>query len=226
MTAAPGARRIRSFVQRARRLSPRSEEHFAQLWSRFGIALPEAGAFDPVCAFSAPGPVTMEIGFGRGEVLLAEAQEHPERRLLGVEVYRPGVHRLLCALERADVDNVRILCTDAAPLLARLPDACLAGIRMLFPDPWPKTRHHKRRLVTEAFVLECARIAAPGALLHIATDWRPYALAIDCILQASAHWRAGPAPPPRPLTHFEARGRRRGHAVHEFVRRRAQQPTR
>ena len=216
----PGRRRtVRSFVQRSRKLSPRQEKEFVRLWERFGGEIPESGVFHPASMFSEPGPITLEIGFGRGEALLAEACAYPEHRLLGIEVYRPGLHKVLRVAEEAGVANLRVLCADAAPLVARMPDACLACIRILFPDPWPKARHHKRRLLQKGFLAECARIAAPGAVLHIATDWQPYAQQIEELLATLGDW-SREHPPARRTTHFEERGLRRGHQIHEWALRR------
>lgn len=217
--AASPRRPVRSFVRRARGLPPARREAFQALLARYGAALPETGAWDPRECFESPGPVTLEIGFGRGEALLAEAAAHPERRLLGVEVHRPGMEQALRAAAAAGLGNLRVAEADAAQLLPRLPDACLAGIRVLFPDPWPKRRHRKRRLLQADFVAECARCAAPGAVLHAATDWAEYAAQIDAAAAGPA-WAALAACPPRPETHFERRGRRRGHAVWERAWRR------
>lgn len=216
----PPRRPIRSFVRRARRLQPARQAAFEALLRRYGAEPPAAGAWDPRECFASPGPVVMEIGFGRGEALLAEAAARPERRLLGVEVYRAGLERALRAVDAAGLGNVRVAVADAAQLLPRLPAACLAGVRILFPDPWPKRRHRKRRLLQAEFLAECARAAAPGAVLHVATDWAAYAAQIEAAVAASPAWAPLAACPARPETHYERRGRRRGHAVWERAWRR------
>ena len=216
----PPRRPIRSFVRRARGLPPARRAAFEALLRRYGAELPATGAWDPRGCFGSPGPVTLEIGFGRGEALLAEAAAHPERRLLGVEVYRAGVEQALRAAAAAGLGNVRVLAADAAQLLPRLPDGCLAGVRILFPDPWPKRRHRKRRLLQTGFLAECARCAAPGAVLHAATDWAAYAEQIEAVAGASPAWTPLAAVPARPETHFERRGRRRGRVVWERAWRR------
>ena len=216
----PPRRPIRSFVRRARRLPPAREAAFEALLQRYGAGPPAEGAWDPRECFASPGPVVMEIGFGRGEALLAEAAARPERRLLGVEVYRAGLERALRAVAAAGLGNVRVAVADAAQLLPRLPDACLAGVRVLFPDPWPKRRHRKRRLLQAGFLAECARAAAPGAVLHAATDWAEYAAQIEAAAAAAAAWAPLAECPPRPETHFERRGRRAGRAVWERAWRR------
>ena len=216
----PPRRPIRSFVRRARRLPPARQAAFEALLRRYGAELPAEGAWDPRGCFASPGPVILEIGFGRGEALLAEAAARPERRLLGVEVYRAGLERALRAIDAAGLGNVRVAAVDAARLLPRLPDGCLAGVRVLFPDPWPKRRHRKRRLLQAGFVAECARSTAPGAVLHVATDWAAYAEQIGAAVAASPAWTPLAAAPSRPETHYERRGRRRGHAVWERAWRR------
>lgn len=216
----PPRRPLRSFVRRARRLPPARQAALEALLARYGAELPATGAWDPRECFASPGPVTLEIGFGRGEALLAEAAAHPERRLLGLEVYRAGLARTLRAADAAGLGNLRVAAVDAAELLPRLPAGCLAGIRALFPDPWPKRRHRKRRLLQTGFLAECARAAAPGAVLHAATDWAEYAAQIEAAAAAAAAWAPLAECPPRPETHFERRGRRAGRAVWERAWRR------
>ena len=216
----PPRRPIRSFVRRARRLPPARQAALEALLRRYGAELPATGAWDPRGCFASPGPVVMEIGFGRGEALLAEAAARPEHRLLGVEVYRAGLERVLRVIDEAGLGNVRVAVADAAQLLPRLPTACLAGVRILFPDPWPKRRHRKRRLLQAEFLAECARVAAPAAVLHVATDWAEYAAQIEAAVAAAPVWEPLTACPARPETRYERRGRRRGHAVWERAWRR------
>ncbi len=217
----PARRTVRSFVRREGRLTPAQARALARLWPRYGLE-PE-GLRDLDRAFDSAGPVTLEIGFGNGEVLAALARRHPERRFLGMEVYRPGIGRLLQALEREGVGNVRLVQGDAAELLPLMPTGALDEILILFPDPWPKKRHHKRRLIQPAFVAALARVLRPGGRLHLATDWEDYARHMREILAAEAAFVADPQQSVlrRPTTRFERRGRLRGHGVWELDYRRA-----
>lgn len=212
-------RTIRSFAHRARRRSPPQQQAFDALWARFGRDMP-VRACDPQAWFDRAAPLTLEIGFGRGEALLQEAADCPQRNVLGIEVHPPALLHTMRAADRLDLRNVRIVAGDAAELLPRLPDGCCRQIRILFPDPWPKRRHRKRRLIQDGFAAACARCTEPGGVLHVATDWAGYADQIEQVLQCSPDWQPGGDPPPRPETHFERRGRRLGHAVREWAARR------
>jgi tRNA (guanine-N7-)-methyltransferase len=174
-------------------------------------------------------PVYLEIGFGNGETLAQMAEAHPERGYLGVEVHRPGVGHLLLELERRGLSNVRVLRQDAVELLTvGLPPASLDGIYLFFPDPWPKQRHHKRRILSAEFVALLAGVIRTGGVFHAATDWAPYAEQMLRVLNqaggtfANTNPASGysPRPEDRPLTKFERRGQRLGHDVHDLVFRR------
>ncbi len=212
--AASQRRPIRSFTHRARGLTKDREKEFASLLERYGRAIPARG-FHPETLFERPGPITLEVGFGRGEALLDEVQSHVERNALGIEAYRPALFSVLRKAERAGINNLRVVSGDAAALLPKFPADCLRLIRILFPDPWPKRRHRKRRLLQERFLDECARCLAPGGLLHLATDWADYATQIERIVDEASFWRSVPDLPDRPETHFERRGRRLGHDIWE-----------
>ena len=182
----------------------------------------------PVLARRTP-QLYLEIGFGNGETLATMAEAHPERRYLGVEVHRPGVGHLLLELDRRGLDNVRVLRQDAVELLTQgLPRASLDGVYLFFPDPWPKQRHHKRRILSPAFVALLARVLRPGGTFHAATDWTPYAEQMLAVLTQAADTFVNTAPDggycerpaERPETKFERRGQRLGHAVHDLVFRR------
>jgi tRNA (guanine-N7-)-methyltransferase len=228
----PPDRPLRSFVQRAGRLTPAQERALAQHWPTLGLDL-SSGLLDAQSTFRRNAPLVLEIGFGNGEALLHGAQHSPERDFIGVEVHRPGVGRVLNAIVAAGLGNVRVYADDAFEVLTRcIPDSALAEVRIYFPDPWHKAKHNKRRLVQSAFVLQLARKLTPGGLLHLATDWEPYAEQMWEVLDASAEFRnsAGPrgqVPRPawRPETHFERRGLRLGHGVWDLLyRRSAPQP--
>lgn len=214
--AAELRRPIRSFVHRARSLTKARKQEFETLWERYGRTVPEQG-FQPETLFPRTGPITLEIGFGHGEVLLHEAQTFSRHNVLGIEVYRPVLFSVLREAEQLGIDNVRVLSGDAALLLPRFPDHCLQQIRILFPDPWPKRRHWKRRLLQDRFIAECARCLVPGGLLHLATDWPDYAKQIEQVVTNAACWHLRSDVPDRPETHFEQRGLQLGHKVWERI---------
>jgi tRNA (guanine-N7-)-methyltransferase len=219
---------VRSFVRREGRLTPAQARALATLLPR--LELPYAAApADLDALFGRRAPRVVEIGFGAGEALLARAAGHPDEDHLGIEVHRPGVGRLLHEAAKAGVANLRVSMHDAVEVLAdQIPDGALSRVLLLFPDPWPKKRHHKRRIVQPEFVALVARKLAAGGSFHLATDWEPYAThmlevlgASAMLANAAADGGYAPRPPDRPLTRFERRGQRLGHAVFdlEFVRR-------
>lgn len=174
-------------------------------------------------------PVTLEIGFGDGESLAAMAAAAPERDFIGVEVHRPGVGHLLIKLEQEGLTNVRVLRADAMAVLSdALPAACLDRVQLYFPDPWPKKRHHKRRIVQPQVIAAVARVLQPGGIWHLATDWPPYAGWMLAMLDGAADLFENLAgsgnfsqrPPERPITKFERRGERLGHPVFDLLYRR------
>ena len=228
MAATDHPRSIRSFVTRSGRITEAQQRALAQLWPKYGIEFASA----PLVASALYGrdaPRTLEIGFGNGENLAALAQAHPERDFLGVEVHRPGVGRLLHGLESQQLTNVRLICHDAVEVLAQqIPAQWLQEILVFFPDPWPKKRHHKRRLIQGAFAELLAERLAPGGVLRIATDWQPYALemltTLECVVQLhhlAANGGFVPRPAERQPTRFEQRGTRLGHQVWDLAFRRS-----
>ena len=221
---APHERRIRSFVLRQGRITDAQQRAFDAHWSRYGLAVGTAPR-DFAATFGRRAPLVLEIGFGNGEQLAHAAQAEPDRDFLGVEVHRPGVGRLLNALAAANVDNVRVYHHDAVEVIEReiAPDS-LAEVRIYFPDPWPKKRHQKRRLVQSDFVALLGSRTAPGGRLHLATDWADYAEHMQSVLATAPHWRKSAehaADSHRPAwridTHFERRGLKLGHGVWDLV---------
>jgi tRNA (guanine-N7-)-methyltransferase len=220
-------RAIRSFVRRAGRITPAQQRALAELWPRYGVELP-IGPLDLDRLFGRHAPRTLEIGFGDGETLVALAAQHPERDYLGVEVHAPGVGHCLLRAAQAGLGNLRLIRDDAVLVLERaIAPGELDEVLIYFPDPWPKKRHHKRRLVQPAFAALLASRLARGGRLHLATDWAPYAEWMRAVLDSTAglHNAAGadgyaPRPPERPLTKFERRGARLGHAARDLEYRR------
>jgi tRNA (guanine-N7-)-methyltransferase len=210
---------VKSFVARAGRMTTAQERAWRELWPRFGIEDP-GGRLDLGALFGREARRTLEIGFGNGESLLALAAARPDEDFLGVEVHRPGVGHLMLRAEALGLSNVRVACRDAVEVLGEgLADATLDAVLLYFPDPWPKKRHHKRRIVQPPFVDLVARKLRPGGRFRLATDWQHYAEQMLAVAGACEllenEFGAGYAPRPdsRPLTRFENRGQRLGHGV-------------
>ncbi len=165
----------------------------------------------------------MEIGFGMGSATAEIAQAHPENDYLGIEVHTPGVGALLKQIGERGITNLRIVQHDAVEVLEHMiMDVCLDGIHVYFPDPWHKSRHHKRRLIQSGFVALLAQKLKPNGYLHLATDWENYAEQMLSVLSAEVRLRNtatdyAPRPAYRPLTKFEQRGLRLGHAVRDLI---------
>lgn len=197
------------------------------LWPRYGLEA-SSGPLDFSAIFGRRAPLSFEIGFGNGEALLARAQAHPERNHLGAEVHRPGVGRVLLNLERLNFPHVRVFSQDATDVLRDLiAPGALDEVVIQFPDPWHKTRHHKRRMIQPEFAQLLASRLAPEGRLRLATDWAPYARHMLEVLNAepqlcNAATDGGfvPRPDSRPKTRFELRGERLGHAVFDLEYRR------
>lgn len=220
-------RSIRSFVTRAGRTTPGQQRALEQLWPKYGLEF-ASRTLDTREVFGRDAPCVLEIGFGNGENLAALAAARADCDFLGVEVHRPGVGRLLLALETHSLGNVRIICHDAVEVIGlQLAPASLDEILVLFPDPWPKKRHHKRRLIQEPFAQLLASRLKPGGVLRLATDWQPYAIEMLQTLNALASLRNlapdgayVPRPGERVPTRFERRGERLGHEVWDLAFRR------
>lgn len=222
-------REIRSFVRREGRMTDSQKRALADLWPRFGVDPPASGMLLALPAvFGRAAPVTLEIGFGNGEHLLARADAEPERDFLGVEVHRPGVGRVLNRAHAAGLRNLRVACHDAVEVLRDwLAERSLDEIVVYFPDPWPKKRHHKRRLVQPPFARLAASRLVAGGVLRLATDWADYAehmrttLNVEPLLESLAAQQGFVArPAQRPPTRFETRGARLGHDVFDLAYRR------
>lgn len=225
-------RRIHSFVRREGRITHAQQRALVECWEPFGVSA-DAGLLEPESLFGRRAPLVLEIGFGNGESLAAIAAAHPEWDYLGIEVHRPGVGHLLLRATELQLTNLRILCADAVEVLERqLPDECLDRMQIFFPDPWPKVRHQKRRLIQAQRAALLTRKIKPGGQLHIATDCADYACAILELFNATpdlvnaAGGGFAPRPAWRPLTRFEQRGQRLGHVIRDllFIRRNGARP--
>lgn len=223
-------RAIRSFVLREGRLTVAQERAFNDLWPRFGCDWTPGTPLDLAALFGNDRPVVLEIGFGNGDSLAAMAAQDPNRNWLGIEVHRPGVGHLLLEIERLALTNLRVIRHDAVDILRDgIAPAALDGVQLFFPDPWPKKRHHKRRILSPELVAQLARVIRPGGIFHAATDWEPYAEQMLETLEHASDWfentagqgQFAPRPASRPLTKFEQRGERLGHRVCDLVFRRA-----
>jgi tRNA (guanine-N7-)-methyltransferase len=208
-------------VLRQGRVTGAQERALAELMPAYGIAYRQE-ILDPRTVFGRAAPLVLEIGSGMGETTARIAKGQPDTDFIAVEVHGPGVGSLLKLIEQEQLKNVRVIRHDALEVLEHMiPDASLAGIHLFFPDPWPKKRHHKRRLVQPAFAALAARKLASGGVLHAATDWEDYAAHIVEVLMAEPGLRRENDAQPRPATKFELRGLKLGHQVHDFVFRRS-----
>lgn len=207
-------------MRRAGRLTPSQRRALEALWPVYGVEY-TGSAVDFEVVFGRRAPVVLEIGFGNGETLVAMAADHPDQDYLGIEVHEPGVGHCLNAADNAGISNLKLVVHDAIEVLEhQVPSGSLTRINLYFPDPWPKKRHHKRRIVNPGFLAVCADRLAPGGTLHVATDWANYAEHIDEAFAASEHFdcaerreHEGDQPLDRPVTKFERRGLRHGHSI-------------
>ena len=217
-------RKVRSFVRRERRFSLEQQRALDELMPRFGLDAGDA-VIDLDKAFDRAGECHLEIGFGNGASLLAMAQANPDNNYLGIEVHRPGVCNVLLQIEQLAIKNVRVINADAVEVLNHnLADNSLDAVYIFFPDPWHKTRHHKRRLVQADFVNLLHRKLRPGGLLHLATDWEDYARHMLAVMNQvsgftnqAADGKFSERPGYRLLTKFEQRGLRLGHGVWDLL---------
>jgi tRNA (guanine-N7-)-methyltransferase len=217
-------RTVRSFVRRAGRMTASQQKAMQELWPASGIEFCEH-ALDMAKVFHRDAPLLVEIGFGNGDSLVQQAAEHPEWNVIGIEVHTPGVGHCLLAANDAGLTNLRLIDHDAIDVLRHMiAPASIARLNLYFADPWPKKRHHKRRIVQAGFLQLVADRLAPQGRLHIATDWANYAEHIDETFAASDLFvcverreHDGDAPLDRPATKFERRGLKRGHRIVDWV---------
>ena len=217
-------RTIRSFVRREGRMTAGQKKAFESLWPEFGL---DAGQTLPSihAPFGQTATVVLEIGFGMGDSLAQQAASNPQHHYIGIEVHRPGVGHLLSLIAKHELNNIRIYCADAVEALTHcIPGASLDVVQIFFPDPWPKKRHHKRRLIQPPLISLIASKLTPGGKLHLATDWENYAEHMLQVMNACPQFSNTdinglyvPRPQSRPLTKFETRGKRLGHGVWDLV---------
>lgn len=213
-------RRVRSFVRRLGRLTPAQARALDDLLPRYAI---DPALTDLRGAFKRAAPLVVEIGCGNGQALIEMASAEGERNFIGIEVHEPGIGRLVRAVELHQLGNVRVAMRDAVEVLRdQTVPGSIDALRIYFPDPWPKKRHHKRRLIQPEFIALAASRLVPGGLLHLATDWAPYAEWMVEVLdrEPALQGLGNPyvdTPAWRPQTHFERRGTRRGHAIYDLL---------
>ena len=219
----PALRPIQSFVRREGRITPSQQRALDGLWDDY--VLDYAQRFDPTTIFGRSASTIVEIGFGDGAALLDIAAKRPEVNFVGVEVYRAGIGRLMAGLAREQITNVRLVSEDAVQWLKQqAPQRSLSAIHLFFPDPWPKKKHHKRRIVNPAFLALVHSRLLDGGCFHFATDWQPYAeWSLELLEATPAYVNAAGAgqfssrPDYRPITKFERRGQRLGHGSWDLI---------
>ena len=223
-------RGIKSYVLRAGRMTQAQTRGLEEVWPHLGLSLAD-GRQDLDTLFGRQAPRVVEIGFGMGASLIKQAESHPDTDFIGIEVHPPGVGKLLDEADKRDLNNIRIYREDALAVLEQcLPQASIDTLQLFFPDPWPKKKHHKRRIVQPAFVELIRSRLKLGGTLHMATDWQAYAEWMAEVMEAAPGYANTatpeatpyvPRPAFRPLTKFEARGERLGHGVWDLMYRRA-----
>lgn len=207
---------IRSYVLRKGRITKAQQHALQTYWTEYGIET-ENRPLDLEAIFGRKAPTVLEIGFGNGEVLAALAEAEPDTNFIGIEVYPPGIGALLNKIKTKALTNVRIIRADAAAVMPQcFADRCLHKILILFPDPWHKKRHHKRRLIQPNFVNMLAAKLCTDGILHLATDWQNYAETMHATITESKLYQKLDASPLRPATAFERRGRALKHRIYEL----------
>ncbi len=221
----PKLRPVQSFVRREGRITKGQKNALEKLWIRYGIDLIPAQKLDFDKLFDRTAPLWLEIGFGNGETCVALAKRYPEINILGIEVHRPGVGHLLIRAAEQDLSNIRVICEDAVAVLEQQCEGqCLERVMLFFPDPWPKQRHHKRRIVQPRFVNLIYHRLKPKGIFHMATDWEDYAHQMLTVMSSAGGFAnlAGAGefavqPFHRPVTKYERRGVGLGHRVWDLV---------
>ena len=207
---------IRSYVLRQGRTTPSQQRALDLLLPKFGLPF-SSSHIDSRQIFNRTAPLVLEIGSGMGETTAQIAQAHPEVDYIAVEVHGPGVGSLLKKIAELELKNLRVIRHDAVEVMsAMIPDGALAGIHLFFPDPWPKKRHHKRRIVQPDFLALAAQKLSPGGYFHAATDWPEYAVHMDETFRSSPSFSPGEKHE-RPVTKFEKRGLNLGHPVRDLL---------
>lgn len=210
---------IKSFKLRGTRITAAQEAARTRLWDTYGIDMsPKSLSLETV--FPGLNQLVVEIGFGMGEATVEIAQNFPQTGFLAIDVHQPGIGKLLSAIEENDIANIRVMDEDAHVILANMiADSSLDGVHLFFPDPWPKTRHHKRRIVNENFIALVATKLKKGGTIHMATDWVPYAKWMKERMDQSTLFAGGIVARPtwRPLTRFEGQGIRKDHQVTDLI---------
>lgn len=217
-----------SFTRRGGRLSDRQQAAWDAIGATHVLDVPRNGistsvdpayVFEATATFGRQAPLVVEIGTGRGDALVHSAERHRDHDFLGIEVYRPGIAQTLVTVQHLGLDNVRMMIVNAAEAVATmLPTASVHELRMWFPDPWHKVRHHKRRLVTPDFATHVGRVVEPGGTWRLATDWEDYAEQIRAVIAGSAEFDGGAWEPrfeERPLTRFESKGLAVGRTIRD-----------
>ena len=212
---------IRSFVLRQGRITSGQERALAEHWPRYGLEVDENLRVDAASLFGDARELILEIGFGNGESFVQMAEDAPQQGFVGIEVHRPGVGHALVLAAAAGIDNLRVIRHDAVAIIRdHVADGTLARVQIYFPDPWPKARHHKRRIVQRAFTDLIWRKLRAGGEIHCATDWENYAEWMRDVFAGDPKWQNlggadgfAPRPDWRPQTKFERRGERLGHGV-------------
>lgn len=208
---------VRSFKRRGTRITPSQETALLAGWPKWGID--DWNLITDLSSLFDQDEVVLDIGYGMGETTLAMAHADPSVGVLAVDIHRPGAGALLRGIAEVGLENVRLVDGDVTELLPLLKDDSLSEVRVYFPDPWPKARHHKRRLIQSGFVQEMTKKLKVGGRWHLATDWEPYAEWMLEIFEPLENLEGGVVPQPahRPVTRFESQGLRKGHRVNDLI---------
>ena len=214
---------IRSFVIRQRRLAPNKQKIFDEAWKTYGLDS-TSGKISSEKVFGRNAPLALEIGFGMGLTLFNSAKKYPEQNFIGIEVHQPGIVALLAQLKAQPLNNIRIFNEDAVMVLEQcISDNSLDRVLVFFPDPWPKNRHHKRRLIQPEFTALLQKKLKSKGVLHVATDWEDYANHILAVLKNNPAFTVLEAPESLPFlrdrisTKFEQRGKKQGHKIFDLL---------